>query len=1261
MKKTLLFLAFLLGIAVQYRAYSFSAVAPSGQTLYYKIVDGNAHVTNRLDSYLSPYYTTYPTGDLIIPSTVTYNGTTYSVTSIRYYAFANCSELTSVTIPTSVTSIGDYAFRDCTGLTSITIPNSVTFIGNGTFSCCSGLTSITIPDSVTSIGYSAFYNCTGLTSVTIGSSVTSIGYDVFRLCSSLTSITIPYTVTSIGKWAFKDCVGLTTVNFNATDCTTMGTADEPAFSGCTSLATVNIGENVKRIPDYAFKGCSGLTGTLTIPDSITHIGKLAFSGCTGVSTVNFNATNCSTMGTADSLVFSGCISLATVNFGENVRRIPSYAFKDFSGLTGTLTLPDSLRSIGLAAFNGCSGLTGTLTLPDSVRSIGSYAFYGCSGLTGTITIPDSATSINSQAFYGCTGLTSVTIGKSITSIGSGAFQSCTGLTTVNYNATNCTTMGTANNPVFSNCTSMATLNIGENVQTIPAYALKNCTGLTTVNYNATNCTSMGTSNLLVFSDCTSLATLNIGENVQSIPNKAFQNWTGLTTVNFNATNCTTMGSSSNLVFSGCTSLATVNIGDNVQRIPNCAFYSCTGLTSVTIGNSVTYIGSRAFAYCTSLTTVNFNATHCTTMGSVYNPVFLDCTSSATINIGDNVQRIPAFAFMDFSGVTGMLNIPNSVTWIGCCAFYNCAGLTSITIGNSVSSIDSSAFKNCSNITEIHSLNSVAPTLYNSIYTGYIFRSFSGVPSNIPVYIPCGSLQSYQDKWGSYRYSSFTNFIEEMGATFSAVSDNETMGTVNIDTYPDCTNSLATVSATANAGYIFSHWSDGSTDNPHSILVASDTTVVAYFVPAATVTVTSDNTTMGAGIGSGIYAIGGTATISAEANYGYHFTQWNDGNTDNPRTINIAGDTSFTAFFEINHYTVNVVSDNTDLGSATGGGTFDYSTSITISAAAVADHHFTHWQDGNTQNPRTITVTADTTYTAYFAIDEYTLTVVPNYTSRGTVTGGGTYAVGTTVTISANANNGYHFTQWNDGITDNPRTVTVTGNATYTTYFEPNQYTVTVVSDNTEMGIVTGGGTFDYGTSISITAIAVAGHNFTHWNDGNTQNPRTLTVTGDATYTAYFETTLYTITVLSDDPTLGTVTGGGTYPEGSIITISAQPAGENCHFSQWQDGNRDNPRTITVTGNAEYVAHFLYAEGIDDVEATDNIKIYSRGNTIVIDFSRQQAAYSRQSVIVYDVMGRVIKQTAGSGQQAAVEIPVTSAGVYMVKVGDQPSCKVAVRP
>ena len=126
--------------------------------IYYNLVTKakQAEVTENPNRY---------TGAVKIPETVSYNNVTYSVTSIGYGAFYNCSGLTSVTIPNSVTSIGDYAFYYCSGLTSVTIPNSVTSIGNTTFYKCTGLTSVTIGNSVKSIESYAFAYCSKLTDI----------------------------------------------------------------------------------------------------------------------------------------------------------------------------------------------------------------------------------------------------------------------------------------------------------------------------------------------------------------------------------------------------------------------------------------------------------------------------------------------------------------------------------------------------------------------------------------------------------------------------------------------------------------------------------------------------------------------------------------------------------------------------------------------------------------------------------------------------------------------------------------------------------------------------------------------------------------------------------------------------------------------------------------------------------------------------------------------------------------------------------------
>ena len=131
---------------------------------------------------------------------------------VRKYAFYNCSNLTSITIPDSVTGIGSYAFYGCSSLMSITMPNNITSINNNTFYNCSNLTSITIPDSVTNIGKYAFYGCSSLMSITIPNSVMGIGSSAFSYCDGLTSVTFKGTPNSIKYSAFSNCSALNTIN-----------------------------------------------------------------------------------------------------------------------------------------------------------------------------------------------------------------------------------------------------------------------------------------------------------------------------------------------------------------------------------------------------------------------------------------------------------------------------------------------------------------------------------------------------------------------------------------------------------------------------------------------------------------------------------------------------------------------------------------------------------------------------------------------------------------------------------------------------------------------------------------------------------------------------------------------------------------------------------------------------------------------------------------------------------------------------------------
>ena len=275
MKKKLNLILFVLFsiFSLNINAHDFEAVNSDGKTIYYNITsseDLTVSVSYRGSSYIS-YINEYG-GDISIPSSVLYNGETYSVTSIGDLAFFYCRNLTSITIPNSVTSIGDDAFSSCDGLTSInvdsnnpsytslngvlfnkgktelikypegkegsyTIPNSVTSIEDWAFYSCEGLTSITIPNSVTSIGNEAFWDCDGLTSVTIPNSVTSIGENAFYNCDDLTSVTIGNSVTSIGNYAFSQCYALTEIYSLSSD---PAVCDAGSFSGVDKTIPVYI-------------------------------------------------------------------------------------------------------------------------------------------------------------------------------------------------------------------------------------------------------------------------------------------------------------------------------------------------------------------------------------------------------------------------------------------------------------------------------------------------------------------------------------------------------------------------------------------------------------------------------------------------------------------------------------------------------------------------------------------------------------------------------------------------------------------------------------------------------------------------------------------------------------------------------------------------------------------------------------------------------------------------------------------------------------
>lgn len=299
-------------------------------------------------------------GSVSIPSSVVYNGVSYSVIAIGNSAFYDCTSLTSVSIPNSVTAIGVQAFYNCRSLISVYIPSSVTTFERDAFSYCSSLTSVTIPNSVTTIGDRAFFMCYSLASVTIPNSVITIGSSAFTNCSSLTSVIIPNSVTTIGDGAFSDCAALSNIHVDGNN-QHYSSVDGLLFNKDKTTLLCHPANRTQQI--------------YTIPNTVITIGSYAFSICNSLASVIIPNSVMSIGNGA----FYGCNSLASVILPNSVMSIGDNAFYSCKSLA-SVTIPNSVTVIGMEAFNYCYSLT-SVTIPNSVTTIGPRAFSGCGSLT----------------------------------------------------------------------------------------------------------------------------------------------------------------------------------------------------------------------------------------------------------------------------------------------------------------------------------------------------------------------------------------------------------------------------------------------------------------------------------------------------------------------------------------------------------------------------------------------------------------------------------------------------------------------------------------------------------------------------------------------------------------------------------------------------------------------------------------------------------------------------------------------------------------
>lgn len=632
-----------------------------------------------------------------IPSSITYEGKTYKVTSIGDHSFERCYNLTSVTIPNTVKSIGRSAFEYCSGMSSVTIPNSVTNIGEYAFTDCSGLTSITIGKGVTSIGQGAFSDCTKLNIVYISDIAAwcNISFESTPLFyaehlylnnSEITSLVIPDGVSTIGNYAFTNC----------------------------RITSVTIANSVTKIGDYAFRNCSELA-SISFGNSINSFGKYAFQGCTKLSSVIWNVKNCPYAFTSTRTPFYNDESQSSSNNYDLRNQITSFVFGEVVSLPAYLCC-------------GMNNLT-SIILPEGLERIGGFAFKGCSGIT-TIQTPNSILSIGESAFEKCSNLSSITIGTNCNYIGDFAFRGCNKLTSVTWNAkrmrdfTDFSPFGVISGGItepFDLTKQITSFVFGDEVEYIPAWL---CCGMNMTSLKLPkSVTYIGE---YAFARCSKLASsITIPNRVKSIEKCTFYGCPKLVSVIIGDSVVSIKYSA----FDNCLGLTSIEIPNSVTRIEDGAFYNCSSLKSLTIGNSVESIGEGVFSNCTSLTSVIWNAKNCRSKNYYGEAPFYDIRSQiSSITFGNEVESIPAYLCGGmqqlmtislpksvtnigdgaFSGCTSLINIeiPNSVTHIGYVVFSGCTGFTTIEIPNSVTSIGESAFSRCSGLTSVTIPNSV---------------------------------------------------------------------------------------------------------------------------------------------------------------------------------------------------------------------------------------------------------------------------------------------------------------------------------------------------------------------------------------------------------------------------------------------------------------------------------------------------------------------------------------------------------------------------
>jgi hypothetical protein len=395
----------------------------------------------------------------------------------------------------------------------------------------------------------------------------------------------------------------------------------------------------------------------------------------------------------------------------------------------------------------------------------------------------------------------------------------------------------------------------------------------------------------------------------------------------------------------------------------------------------------------------------------------------------------------------------------------------------------------------------------------------------------------------------------------------------------------------------------------------------------TVNVSANPTNGGTVTGGGTYNQGASCTVTASANAGYTFTNWTEGgnvvSTLANYTFTVTGNRTLVANFQAQpqNYTITVSANPTNGGTVGGGGTYQQGQSCTVTATPVNGYTFLRWtENGNsvsTSANYTFTVTGNRTLVAQFQQQNYNITVSANPALGGTVMGGGAFHYGDNCTVSAAPASGYTFQRWTENgqqvSTNASYSFTVTGSRILVAQFQAQSYTITASADPTTGGTVSGGGTFNYGQSCTLTATPALGYDFINWTKNgqqvSTNATYTFNVTESAAYVAHFQRQTFTVSLTANPEEGGTLTGDGTFEYGQTAYIFASP-NTGYNFVNWTENGEvfttDEGFYVNIFSDRNFVANFE-AQTVDikvNIEPADGGEVagegaYSYGDQVIL--------------------------------------------------------------